>query len=200
MGQPTSKFGEKNFGRGDYLRSTPNISSTCSHWPRNLERCNAGIPILTDVDNSGERRQVMVPSRASRSVGAEHGRAATSRCLSALSRLSDLAVVKALDITQHQRLAEWRRQCRDGDAQMFSISFSYEFCLRRRRRLSAGVLADGPHWWPFRSNWACPPHPLTIRSGCCGIVEQIPPSPWRRRRRLPSSSLRSRSSVRRYSH
>jgi hypothetical protein len=73
----------------------------------------------------------MVPSRASRSVGAEHGRAATSRCLSALSRLSDLAVVKALDVTQYQRLADWRRQRRDGGAQMLGIGFSYEFCLRR---------------------------------------------------------------------
>jgi hypothetical protein len=103
---------------------------TCSHWPRNLERC-AGLPILTDVDNGGggakswsfpECRDQPAPSTGE---PRHHG------AYRHFSRLSDLAVVKALDVTQHQRLAEWRRQRRDGGAQMLGIGFSYEFCLRR---------------------------------------------------------------------
>jgi hypothetical protein len=107
--QPISKFEERNFGRGDCLGSTPNISS-------NDARGGAKSWYFP------ERRDQPAPSTGE---PRHHG------AYRHFSRFSDLAVVKALDVTQHQRLAEWRRECRDGGAQVFGVSFSYEFYLRR---------------------------------------------------------------------
>ena len=44
-------------------------------------------------------------------------------------RLSDLAVVKALDVPQHQRLPEWRGQCSDCRAELFGVNLRDERCL-----------------------------------------------------------------------
>jgi len=42
------------------------------------------------------------------------------------SRLGDLAIVKAFDVTQHQRLAERRRQRRDCRAELFGVGVAFD--------------------------------------------------------------------------
>lgn len=44
---------------------------------------------------------------------------------------SDLAIVKALNVPQYQRLPEWRRQSSDCRAELFGVGFCDECCLWR---------------------------------------------------------------------
>src|ERR1700761_6378015 len=50
-----------------------------------------------------------------------------------LSRLGDLAIIKAFNVAQHERLAERRRERRDCRAELFGVGFGDERRLRRWR-------------------------------------------------------------------
>ena len=47
--------------------------------------------------------------------------------------LSNLTVIKALDVAQHQRFPERRRQRRNRRAELFGVDPGEEGCLRRLR-------------------------------------------------------------------
>jgi hypothetical protein len=65
------------------------------------------------------------------------------------SRLGNLTVVKALDVTQHQRFPERGRQRCNSGAELFGVDLGEESCVRR--------------WRPDRLYWPAQARPLQDR-------------------------------------